>query len=93
MAASALTTAQELFDYAFGDAVRTAEVHAAYDAAVSAGILTRGGSADVTSASKNGVSMQKMVGLPETDRRAALHMASLGLKHNTRPSARSYARF
>jgi len=93
MAASALTTAQELYDYACGNPARIAEVAAAFDAAVSAGVLTRGGSSDLTSASKNGVSYQKTVGLSEVDRRAALRIARACLSAGVRPSSRSYVRF
>ena len=93
MAASALTTAQELYDYACGNPARIAEIAAAFDAAISAGVLTRGGSSDLTSASKNGVSYQKTVGLTESQRISAMQIAIRGLDNNTRPSTRTFARY
>jgi hypothetical protein len=93
MAASALEAAQNLYDYACGNAVKIAEIKAAFDAAVTGGLLTKGGSGDVTSASKNNVSMQKTVGLPETQRISAMQMALAGLQANTRPSNRTFARY
>jgi hypothetical protein len=93
MAASAFEAAQNLYDYACGNASRIAEVKAAYDTAVSGGLLTKGGTDNITSATKNGVSYQKTVGLPESLRITALRIAVLGLENNTRPSTRTYARF
>ena len=93
MAASALEAAQNLYDYAIGDATRIAEVQTAFSTAVSSGLLTKGGTDNVTSASKNNVSMQKTVGLSETQRISALRMAIAGLAANTRPSNRTFARY
>lgn len=93
MAASALEAAQNLYDYAIGDATRIAEVQSAFSSAVSGGLLTKGGTDNVTSAAKNNVSMQKTVGLTETQRISALRMAIAGLAATTRPSNRTFARY
>jgi hypothetical protein len=92
MAGSALQAAQDLYDYARGDALRTAEIETALSSAVSSGLLTKGGTDNVTSASKNSVSMQKTVGLPEQHRITAMRIAIAGLKNNTRPSTAVHAR-
>lgn len=93
MAANAFQAAQDLYDYACGNVGRIAEVKAAYSSAVSAGLLTKGGTDNVTSATKNGVSYQKTVGLPEAHRITALRIAITGLENNTRPSTRTFARY
>ena len=93
MAANAFQAAQDIYDYACGDALRIAEVKSAYATAVSAGLLTKGGTDNVTSATKNGVSYQKTVGLTESQRISAMRIAIVGLDNNTRPSSRSYVRF
>ena len=93
MAANAFQAAQDIYDYACGDVGRIAEVQLAYSTAVSAGLLTKGGTADVTSASKNGVSYQKTVGLPEAQRISAMRIALACLSAKTRPSTRTHARF
>ena len=93
MAANAFQAAQDLYDYACGNPARIAEVKAAYDSAVSSGLLTKGGTADITSATKNGVSYQKTVGLAETQRISAMRIAITGLEANTRPSTRTFARY
>jgi hypothetical protein len=93
MAGSALQAAQDLYDYARGDALRTAEIETALSSAVSSGLLTKGGTDNVTSASKNSVSMQKTVGLPEQHRITAMRMALNALACNTRPSNRTFARY
>lgn len=93
MADSPLSIAQDLFVYARCNPSRIAEVKAAFDAAVSAGPLTRGGLSDVTSATKNGVSYQKTVNLSESNRIYALRTAIAALDSDTYPSSRSYARF
>ena len=93
MAANPFQAAQDLYDYACGDPKRVAEVKAAYSTAVSAGLLTKGGTDNVTSASKNQVSYQKTVGLTESQRISAMQIAIRGLDNNTRPSTRTYARY
>lgn len=93
MAANTFHAAQDIYDYAFGNASRIAEVKAEYASAVSAGYLTKGGTDNVTSASKNGVAMQKTVGLTESQRISAMNIAIRGLDANTRPSTRTFARY
>lgn len=93
MAANAFQAAQDLYDYATGDASRIAEVKAAYATAISAGILTKGGTDSITSATKNGVTFQKTVGLTEPQRISAMQIAIRGLDNNTRPSTRTFARY
>jgi transcriptional regulator GlxA family with amidase domain len=93
MAANAFQAAQDIYDYAFGDTTRIAEVKTALASAVSSGLLTKGGTDNVTSASKNGVSYQKTVGLTESQRISAMQIAVRGLDNNTRPSTRTFARY
>lgn len=93
MAANAFQAAQDIYDYAFGNSGRIAEVKTAYATAVSAGLLTKGGTDNVTSASKNSVSYQKTVGLTESQRISAMQIAIRGLDNNTRPSTRTFARY
>lgn len=93
MAAGPLREAQKLFTWAHGNAARIAQVEAAFDTAMTGGVLTKGGTDSVIAATKNGVSMQKIVGLSETVRSDALEMAVLCLRANTYPSSRSQARF
>jgi len=93
MAANVFNAAQDIYDYAFNDPKRIAEVKAAYSSAVSSGLLTKGGTDNVTSASKNGVSYQKTVGLTESQRISAMQIAIRGLDNNTRPSTRTFARY
>lgn len=93
MAADATEAAKTLYDYACGNAAKIAEIQAAYDSAVSSGLLTKGGTGDITSATKNGVTYQKTIGLSETQRITAMRIALAGLAANTRPSSRTLARF
>ena len=93
MAANAFQAAQDIYDYAFGDATRIAEVKTAFASAVSGGLLAKGGTDNVTSASKNGVSYQKTVGLTESQRISAMQIAVRGLDNNTRPSNRTFPRY
>jgi hypothetical protein len=93
MAANAFQAAQDIYDYAFGNVGRIAEVKAAYSSAVSSGLLTKGGTDNVTGATKNGVTMQKTVGLTESQRISAMQIAIRGLDNNTRPSTRTFARY
>ena len=93
MAANAFQAAQDIYDYAFGDPKRIAAVKAEYDSAVAAGYLTKGGTDNVTSATKNGVSYQKTTGLTESQRILAMRIATIGLDAQTRPSTRTFVRF
>jgi filamentous hemagglutinin family protein len=93
MAADATEAAKTLYDYAVGDPTKIAEIQAAYNSAVSGGLLTKGGTADVTMATKNGITYQKTIGLSETQRISAMRIALACLAANTRPSSRTIARF
>ena len=93
MAANPFTAAQDLYDYAHGKPDRVAAVKAAFESAVSAGLLTKGGTDNVTSATKNGVTYQKTVGLTESQRISAMRIAITGMDNNTRPSTRTFARY
>ena len=93
MAANAFQAAQDIYDYAFGDSKRIAAVKAEYASAVSSGLLTKGGTDNVTAATKNGVTMQKTVGLTESQRISAMRIAIFGLDSQTRPSTRTFVRF
>lgn len=74
MATNPREVARNLFHYARGNPSRIREVRKAFDLAM-AGPLTKGGMDSLTSANKNGVSMQKLVGLNEGDRMTALRTA------------------
>lgn len=93
MAASIHQTARNLFAWGCGNAKNTAAIRTAFDAAVSGGALSRGGMDSVTSANKNGVMVQKMVGLSEGDRQTALRWALEWIEAGYAPSSRSVARF
>lgn len=93
MAANPFQAAQDIYDYACGNAARIAEVKAAYSSAVSSGLLTKGGTDNVTSATKNGVTFQKTVGLTESQRISAMQIAIKGLENATRPSTHTFARY
>lgn len=94
MAASVYQVARNLFAWARDNAKRTAQIQQAFDDSVSGGALTKGGLDSITSATKNGVTMSKMVGLNENDRQTALRLAvewlSLGYAPGT---GRSLGRF
>lgn len=92
MAANAFQAAQDLYDYAVGNSGRIASIKSAFDSAVSSGLLTKGGTDNVTSATKNGVTYQKTVGLSESQRITAMKIAISGLENNTRPSTTAYGR-
>lgn len=90
MAATVHTVARNLYHWAKCNPARIADIRAAFDEAVSGGALTKGGMDSVTSATKNGVTMQKMVGLNEGDRQTALRLALQYLEEGMAP-ARSYS--
>jgi hypothetical protein len=86
--------ARNLFTYAHGNSKRIAQIRAAFDEAVAGGALSKGGLDVVTSATKNGVSVQKMVGLDEGSRQTALRIALQWLDAGyAPPTGRSLARF
>ena len=88
MAATAYDVAKEIFLWARGNAVRIAEVQTAYDAA-GANPLRSGGHDMVTSATKNSVTMQKIIGLSEINRQKALRWALTWLESGMMPSKRT----
>ena len=93
MAANVREVARNLFYYANGNPQRIAGIKAAFDAAMG-GALTKGGMDSIMQATKNGVTMQKMVGLNEGERQTALRMAMEYLNIGFVPSSsRSLGRF
>ena len=93
MTANPREVAKNLFRYACGNPQRIREIKSAFDAAMS-GALSKGGMDSVTSATKNGVTMSKLVGPSEADRQKALSMALDFIEAGFVPSAsRSYGRF
>ena len=93
MAANPQREAQKLYTWAHGNASRIASVEAAFDACMTGGVLTRGGTDSLISAGKNGVNMQKVIGLTEPQRSDAIEIAVIHLRANTYPSTRTHARF
>ena len=91
--ASAQSVATDIYHWACGDSSRIGQVRAAYDTAVSAGVLVKGGMDSVQSATKNGVTMQKMIGLGEGERITALRIAITHLEAGYPPSSRTRAVF
>jgi selenophosphate synthetase-related protein len=93
MPSNAIDVAKNLFHYAKGNPKRIADIQSAFDSSVS-GALTKGGMDLITSAAKNNVSMQKLVGMNEVDRQNALRWALQYLMNGFVPSqTRSIARF
>jgi len=93
MPSNAKDIAKNLFYYAKGNPQRIAAIQSAFDASV-AGALTKGGMDMVTTAAKNNISMQKLVGMNETDRQNALRWALQYLMSGFVPSqSRSIGRF
>lgn len=93
MPSTAKDIARNLFYYAKGNPQRIAAIQAAFDESV-AGALSKGGLDMISSASKNNVSMSKLVGMPEMDRQNALRWALAYLAAGFVPSSsRSFARF
>lgn len=93
MAANPKEVARNLFYYAQGNPQRVASIRSAFDASVS-GALTKGGMDSITSATKNSVTMQKMIGLNESDRQNALRWALDYLQYGFVPAqSRSIGRF
>ena len=93
MAANVQEVARNLFHYANGNPQRIAGIKSAFDAAMG-GALSKGGMDSITSATKNGVTMAKLVGLNEVERQTALRMAMQYLNIGFVPvSSRSLGRF
>jgi hypothetical protein len=94
MASSAYEVAKNLFHYAKGNAKRAQEIKKAFDSAMAGGALTRGGLDSITSGTKNGVTMKRLVQLAENDRLTALRIASQWIEAGFIPSqSRSLGRF
>ncbi len=94
MAASVYQVARNLFAWAKDNAKRTAQIQSAFDDAVAGGALTKGGLDSITSATKNSVTMSKMVGMNENDRQTALRLAVQWLAAGYAPAtSRSLGRF
>jgi hypothetical protein len=93
MAANVREVARNLFHYANGNPQRIAGIQSAFDAAMG-GALSKGGMDSITQATKNGVTMSKLVGLNEVERQTALRMAMEYLGNGFVPaSSRSLGRF
>ena len=93
MAANVREVARNLFHYANGNPQRIAGIKSAFDAAMG-GALSKGGMDSITSATKNGVTMAKLVGLNEVERQTSLRMAIEFLGIGFVPSSsRSLGRF
>jgi hypothetical protein len=93
MAANVREIARNLFHYANGNPQRIAGIKSAFDAAM-VGALTKGGMDTISQATKNGVTMQKLIGLKEGERQTALRMAMEYLTMGFVPvSSRSLGRF
>lgn len=93
MPSNAKDIARNLFHYAQGNPQRIAAIQAAFDESMT-GALSKGGMDMISSATKNNVSMSKLVGMPEVDRQNALRWALAYLKAGFVPSSsRSIARF
>lgn len=93
MAANPTREAGKLYRWACGNPKRIAAIRDAFDAAMEGGVLTKGGTDSVTSASKNGVSYQKVIGLTEAQRTDALDLALTYLDAGFPPSSRTIGRF
>jgi hypothetical protein len=94
MASSVYSTAANLFHWAKGNAKRTQEIRKAFDAAMTGGALAKGGLDSISSGTKNGVTMQRMIQLPENDRITALRWAIQWLEAGMMPAAsRALGRF
>jgi hypothetical protein len=93
MAASTYDVARNLFEWARGDEVRIGQINAAFDAAVTGGALAKGGLNSIGSGTKNGVTAQMVIGLPENDRITALRLVKGWLAQGFCPGRRSRAVF
>lgn len=93
MAANPQREAQKLYTWACGNPARIAAIEAAFDSCMTGGVLTKGGTDSIIGATKNGVTMQKVVGLTEAQRSDAIEIAVISLRANTYPASRSFVRF
>lgn len=93
MAANVREVARNLFAYACGNPQRIAGIKSAFDSCMG-GALSKGGMDSIQSATKNGVTMSKLVGLNEIERQTALRMAMEYLNAGFVPvSSKSLGRF
>ena len=93
MAANVREVARNLFHYANGNPQRIAGIKSAFDAAMG-GALSKGGMDSIQSATKNGVTMAKLIGLNEIERQTALRLAMEYLNAGFVPvSSKSLGRF
>ena len=91
--ASSFSVASDLYAWACGNAGRIQQIRDSFDTGVSAGALTKGGLDNVSSATKNGITMQKTIGLGESERITALRTALAHLEAGYPPSSRTRATF
>ena len=82
-----------LYDWATASTTNEAALRAEYTSAISAAFLTKGGSNNITSASKNGVSYSVLVGLTEQERINAIRIALAYVDAGTRPTTRAVSQF
>jgi hypothetical protein len=92
MAATVYSVARNWFAWANGNPKNTTAIRSAFNDCMS-GSLGKGGMDSVTSASKNGISMQKTVGMSESERMDALRIAIQWLDQGFVTSNRSLGRF
>jgi hypothetical protein len=92
MAGNVYSVARNWFTWAHRDAKNTNAIRKAFNDCM-AGSLGKGGLDVVTSASKNGISMQKTVGMSESERMDALRIAIQWLDQGFVTSNRSLGRF
>ena len=85
--------AQAIYDYAAGDATKTAAVTTARDLLITGGALTRGGMNSIASASKNSVAYSMMVGMSIQEQLLALNLAVRYLASEVRPVTRTVSQF
>ena len=85
--------AQILYDYAAGDAVKTAAIETARDALITGGALTKGGMNSIVSGSKNSVAYSMMVGRTVQEQLMALNLAVRCLALTARPTTRTVSQF
>jgi hypothetical protein len=92
MAGNVHSVARNWFVWAHRDAKNTNAIKKAFNDCMS-GSLGKGGMDSVTSAAKNGISMQKTVGMSESERMDALRIAIQWLDQGFVTSNRSLGRF
>jgi hypothetical protein len=91
-ASSPHAVARRLFKWAFGNQERTAAIDTAFDAAMT-GALSKGGLNNLSSSSKNAISITMQQGMSEPDRQMALELARDWLAAGIMPSNRGRVGF